>query len=362
MASIYKRSSNSTFSATVTYRENGVSKRRTKSGFKTKSDARAWAIIAEEQAQTVGLHTKSNKTLSQYIEFWTSTYRSDVSRSTKVWYQIVIKLTDEYFQLLSISDIQRADVQSFFNWIGANYSKSSARKIKNIMHQSIKGALYDDLIYKDPMLDIVLTGRESKDSSLKFLEIPQMKALVDEIQTMDITQRSTADMMILTAIMTGARYAEIAGLTWRDIGNNSININKSWDQATKSMKSTKTKNSVRIISVPDTLISDLYVWQPERQPSGFVFIESNQYPLTSVGLNKRLATLLNVIHSPKMITFHGLRHTHASWLISQGVDIHYVSERLGHSDIDTTLRVYTHLLDNKRTAENDKTMNLLKSV
>ena len=43
------------------------------------------------------------------------------------------------------------------------------------------------------------------------------------------------------------------------------------------------------------------------------------------------------------ITFHGLRHTHASQLIDAGVDIVTISKRLGHASPDVTLRVYAHL-------------------
>ena len=52
--------------------------------------------------------------------------------------------------------------------------------------------------------------------------------------------------------------------------------------------------------------------------------------------------------------FYGLRHTHASILIAKKVDIDYISERLGHSSIQITLRVYSHLLKDRRDKENKK--------
>lgn len=47
---------------------------------------------------------------------------------------------------------------------------------------------------------------------------------------------------------------------------------------------------------------------------------------------------------PKEITFHSLRHTHASWLIANGCDLKTLSERMGHADEATTLRIYGHLM------------------
>jgi len=61
----------------------------------------------------------------------------------------------------------------------------------------------------------------------------------------------------------------------------------------------------------------------------------------------------------KKVSFHGLRHTHASILISKGVDIAYVSERPGHSSVVITQKTYFHLLSEKRSSEEQKTLDLL---
>ena len=60
--------------------------------------------------------------------------------------------------------------------------------------------------------------------------------------------------------------------------------------------------------------------------------------------------------------FYGLRHTHASILIAKKVDIDYISERLGHSSIQITLRVYSYLLKDRRDKENEKAMEILDNL
>lgn len=62
---------------------------------------------------------------------------------------------------------------------------------------------------------------------------------------------------------------------------------------------------------------------------------------------------------PKEITFHSLRHTHASWLIANGCDLKTISERLGHADEATTLRIYGHLMPG-RDAEAARLFNEAK--
>lgn len=60
----------------------------------------------------------------------------------------------------------------------------------------------------------------------------------------------------------------------------------------------------------------------------------------------------------KQITFHALRHTHATLLIFNGKNIKVVSERLGHKNIVTTLNTYTHIMDDMK----NNTASLLDSI
>ncbi|MEE8830343.1 MAG: tyrosine-type recombinase/integrase [Leuconostoc gelidum] len=62
------------------------------------------------------------------------------------------------------------------------------------------------------------------------------------------------------------------------------------------------------------------------------------------------------------MTFHELRHTHASFLLSKDIAIQYVSERLGHADVNITLSVYAHLLDKKRNIETSKALTELNKL
>ncbi|MDN6967220.1 hypothetical protein FCS83_01305 [Oenococcus sp. UCMA 17063] len=64
----------------------------------------------------------------------------------------------------------------------------------------------------------------------------------------------------------------------------------------------------------------------------------------------------------KQVTFHALRHSHASLLLADDVSIQYVSERLGHANIAITETVYVHLLENKRASEERKAMEKLYNL
>ena len=68
------------------------------------------------------------------------------------------------------------------------------------------------------------------------------------------------------------------------------------------------------------------------------------------------------IEESEQITFHGLRHTHTSLLISKGIDINYISKRLGHKNTIITRDTYAHLLDNLMLKESQKAIAALEDI
>ncbi|MBC9118619.1 tyrosine-type recombinase/integrase [Fructobacillus fructosus] len=73
---------------------------------------------------------------------------------------------------------------------------------------------------------------------------------------------------------------------------------------------------------------------------------------------KRLEKSLGV----KKIPFHGFRHTHASLLLANDVLIQYISERLGHENVNITIDVYAHLINEKRDDEEKKATSFLDNL
>lgn len=352
-----------TYMARIPIKKDGKYNYKSKSGFRTKAEAQAWATEQETLINngSISLLAK-DQLLSDYFAEWVDIYKQDVATSTHVWHSRVEAYIKELLPEVTVKQLTRPMAQKFFNELGNRYSHETVSKVKAQLHQAIKNAIYDGLIAKDPIDGIKVTGKDGKNRELKFLEEPQMMALMGTIQDIEPEKRSASDMMILLGINTGARYEELAGLTWRDIHDSSISINKSWGEKDHQIQPTKTVSSNRTITVVPELIQDFYKWSPvnAHEPSDFVF--GTKQPITSAAANKRLKALQIEIKSPKIITFHGLRHTHASWLLAHGVDIQYVSARLGHKNVGMTLKTYTHLLANLQNAEDEKSLKLLSEA
>lgn len=170
------------------------------------------------------------------------------------------------------------------------------------------------------------------------------------------------------AMFSGARRGELIALKWSDINFESatLNIFKSSYAAGGEMitKTTKTKGSIRTITLPSVVIDLAKEWKNEQSNyrkiigtkwigENYVFIQWNGRQMhidTPHKVFKRIVKNYNEnkpTADPELpnIPLHGLRHTAATLLISQGVDIRTVAGRLGHSATSTTLNIYAHALN-----------------
>ncbi|MFC4985494.1 tyrosine-type recombinase/integrase [Salinicoccus siamensis] len=99
----------------------------------------------------------------------------------------------------------------------------------------------------------------------------------------------------------------------------------------------------------------------------FIINRLDKYPdkeplhLSNNAVTKALRHIISVLDIDKEhITLHMIRHTHCSVLLNQGLDIHYVSKRLGHANIGVTLNTYSHLLKERKQEEDKKIENFLE--
>ncbi|WP_347789923.1 site-specific integrase [Solibacillus sp. CAU 1738] len=169
-------------------------------------------------------------------------------------------------------------------------------------------------------------------------------------------------LTFMLAIYTGLRRGEILGLKWSDIDfiNKTISVQRPLAYIPKKgyiLTSTKTRKSNQIVPISDMVGKELVkyrkqqeIWKEQLgelyQDEDFVICTetgSKQDPRNVLRALKRLIITSNVTQ----IRFHDFRHTHASILISKGVDVVKVSKRLGHANAKITLDTNAHLVPNE---------------
>lgn len=353
MASIYKRGK--TWAYKVYYYDNGKQKAVSKSGFRTKGEARDAAILRENEMLSGKNFAKERMLLADYMTNWRKLYKDNVvSQKSISRINSIISYVRKNYNL-PLKDITHDNYQEFLNQVAAKRSRETVKKYHTYVKAVIGYAVETDILTKDPTTSAVLKGIDSttKSEDDKFLSIDDFYAL--ESALLDgIRPDYVSRYVILFSMYTGARFGECLGMTWDcvDFDKETVRINKGFDyHFTNDFTEGKTKNAKRTIDVPRQLL-DLLQQLPHDDERIFPRISNN-------AVNKTLQKALHRANISTPITFHALRHTHASILLAQGVQLLTVSKRLGHADPNITLKTYAHVLDEMRDSESQKIKNIL---
>jgi integrase len=177
----------------------------------------------------------------------------------------------------------------------------------------------------------------------------------------------------ITALFTGIRRGELLALRWQHVDLDSADKHLKIQQAIEEtaahgirFKTPKTENSIRDVSLPDIVVEalrDLRRQQLELRlafglgkldSDALIFPRQDGAPQSPRAFSKEWAVVAAGLGLP--VTFHALRHTHASHLIDAGIDVVKIAKRLGHATPLITLKVYAHLF-RKRDDKSSEAIN-----
>lgn len=373
MASIYKR--DKAWAAMLSYMEDGRRKRISKGGFDTKSGARAWATAKEAELQKQGSSKLSKATVADYFQDWFDTFKKPrVAPATERRYMATKTVIGNYFGPRSLASIDYEDYQKFINDIAKTHTVASVQKIHSQFRASIRKAYQMGKVPVDFTEGAELSGLPGKKPADKYLDLDDMQKLLNYALDNLYDIRNVTNAMIATALLTGMRYEEVVGLTWDcvDFEQHTLRINKVWYYRDHQFGPTKNEPSNRTIKINGQLVMMLRTWHKivddfltdhgYQNPHNFVFYSRYCSVVSDKDANRMLQKLKHDHIIDKAITFHGLRHTHASYLISNGVSVQYVSKRLGHKNTVVTQTTYAHLFQTAQTNQENKTLDILDGL
>ena len=330
---------------------NGKRKQKKKRGFKTKKDAQK-ALTEAMNSFFQGTYIEPSKTLFQdYLTEWFQTKRRSIGIQTAQVYEhylnsrIIPKLGK-----IAIAELSTLHIQSYINNLQEDgLSSSTVKKNYEIIRNSLEHAIDFGLIQNNVALKVKLPKSERKELMVW-----------DEDEVNHFLQTAKEDryyIVFYLAVTTGMRQGEILGLRWSDVnlkdGLLSIRQTLSHDGKT-FINGAKTKASLRTIALSEATIKKLQnhkmISSQEKLAIGPGYLNHNLVISTQIGspvnpanIRRSFNRLTEVACLPR-IRFHDLRHTHASLLLSKGINIKVISERLGHSNIKITLDTYSHVL------------------
>ncbi|MGN2619600.1 tyrosine-type recombinase/integrase [Bacillus stercoris] len=338
-----------------------------KGGFKTKKEAQVAASEIEEKLRKSMSPQVTKVLFDEYFKSWVHVYRDDIGDITRSGYYITLREISESFAGRYINDITKREYQEFLNEFGATHAKETVRKLNTHIRACVQEAIEEGIIQFDFTRKAKLTGSvESKRPEEKHLNYVESQKLLNELY--ERKDKSLGYYLLILALTSGMRFAEIVGLTTEDFNFdlNEITINKTWDyKKGKGFAKTKNASSNRMIKM-DSNTMDLFKKLFDEMPNNmnnlvFYSPRSSKKVLTNEFVNKILKKTLTDLNI-ESISVHGLRHTHASILLYKKISIYYVSERLGHAKIDTTLNYYSHVIKELREEDTRNTLDLFEKM
>lgn len=354
--------------------------RKTIHGTKKEAEVELAKFVTEVQNGLV-IDGKSLK-FSEFVDVWKRDYGSKELAPTtyKRYCRMLETRILPYFGHFYINKIRPTDIMKFYDLLekdtqlirkkGNNGSKTkkplSGKTIlehHRLLRAMLHRAVYWQLIVSNPA-ERVQPPRAKKPKRRSY-DDEQTKILLENLEKLTVEDTKYKVAIILT-IFTGVRLGELMGLEWQDVDfrNGIISINRS-SQYLSDMgvftKVPKTESSIREIAIPEFIISlleEYKLWYEEQKSlygelwmnSDRLFVQADGKPMHPSSISKWFVKYVGTIGLP-VINFHGLRHTNASLLVAQNVDIAVVSARLGHAQISTTLDFYVNpLLSHNRKA------------
>jgi len=354
--------------------------RKTVHGTKKDAEVELAKFVTEVQNGLV-IDGKSLK-FSEFTEIWKRDYGSkELAPSTyKRYCRMLETRLLPYFGHFYINKIKPTDIMKFYDLLekdtqlvrkkGNNGSKTkkplSGKTIlehHRLLRAMLHKAVYWQLVVSNPAERV--QPPKARKPKRKSYDDEQTKILLENLELLSSEDTKYKVAIILT-VFTGVRLGELMGLEWQDVDfkNGIISINRS-SQYLSDMgvftKVPKTESSIREIAIPEFIISLLeeYKLLYEEQKSVYgelwtnsdrLFVQADGKPMHPSTISKWFVKYVGQIGLP-VINFHGLRHTNASLLVAQNIDIAVISARLGHAQISTTLDFYVHpLLSHNRKA------------
>lgn len=345
-------------------------RRVSKSGYESRAEAEdaLLAALAKVKKNKPALSSKAE--ISEVCGEWLADL--ELANSTVYGYgKIVNNHIIPHLGHVRIGDLRSRQVSQFYRDLraggrrdskdfGGHLSANTVNKVHIVLGAILQDAVSKGLIPDNPARD---SGKVKPPTRRQILEEKPEEPLWTARQLRDflswdkqVKKDYLYPLWVLLA-MTGMRRGEVIALRWGDVDfrKQSISIRRSADSVlAKAIKSTKTMSS-RVIAVDSATLSILSDYRSERSelsadfvaPDAYIFGTLNNELRSPNDLTARWARLLRAaeteIEDLPRVTLKGLRHTHATLMLQAGENPKVVQERLGHSDIRTTLNIYSHV-------------------
>ncbi len=290
--------------------------------------------------------------VQEFLDNWIETYgKHNLKLTTRVEYERHInQYINPRIGNVEIDNLRPLQLQNFYyDLIDTGRQRGDVNKPLNsktvlqthrILHKALKNAVKLELITSNPADSV---------------ELPRIKKykyniiVGDELkQFLEAFKPSLVYNAVYLAVLLGLRRGEMLALKFKDIDYDSKSIfidkNLVYARGIVEVDTTKTESSERYIMLSDEIIDFIKnIYESENCSLDDNIVRNLQGGQYRPGSFSRTYTWFRDSRKLKKVRFHDLRHIHATILYQNGITPKVIQERLGHSNISTTMDIYTHL-------------------
>lgn len=308
-------------------------------------------------------YSKGQMTVYELVERYLS-LKQGVRYNTRIGYNFVSNiLGKEPFSRLKVSNVKVSDAQK---WIIKMYNNgkgySTLSSICGVVKPAFQMACNEDVIRKNPfdfkITDVVPNNSKKREALTEDEQIEWLSFIKN-----DKTYCKYYDEFVVL-LNTGMRVSEFCGLTSKDLDFNNRKINVDHQLVRERngkyyVEKTKTQAGCRFIPMTNEVFQSLKRIIENRpklkiEPfvdgyTGFILVDKNGNPKIALHIENEIRWSLKKYKKlfpnkpPIIVTPHVLRHTFCTNMINAGMDAKKLQYLMGHSDVSTTLNIYTHM-------------------
>lgn len=345
----------------------GNQKRHRKTDFKSRKEAERYE--ADYRLNKLHQITQREKITIEYL--YLLVQEEDELRGNKrgtidsqeSYYRVYVS---QYFKNADIRSVSITDIKEYRTWLKSQRSVKGGTLSNSHVNQQ--------MIFVHKIFDIAVShGIRSDNPCNGIRRLPQQQKEMDyytpeEFKLFDslfTSEEYSFQLLFRTLMYTGMRIGEALALTWKQLNLNEKYIDVKYSAYYRNrhvhIGTVKTTQSNRRIYIHDRFVEELKEWKQKQAKLLSIFdMDLNNiqiYQITSKILtspnvsNFRVSFKKRLPNNLKLIRNHDFRHSHAAFLISQGLRngegkdyiFFTLMKRLGHSSINTTINVYSHL-------------------
>ena len=349
----------------------------------TEKQAEKWlneqAVLFEREVKHEQIPPDSNITLYKYYTMWQTEIgpkRMELSSFKRI--EQDMKLIIPELGQYKLKEINAEILQGFYEKMRKKISQRTKKvfseKTVSGMHRGISTMLTDAVkghyLKTNPAL-----GAYKKKGVHKELVIADEDTIKKLFECLEQEQLKY-ELYFKLLVATGMRRGEAASLHWNDINFKECSIfvhrnivdlsGEQWFE-----KGTKSEAGNRVVYVSEQIINMFkrlksedkeiirQIFDRSLTDDDYAFLSRTGNPIMPGSYTYKFTKILKKYNLPKELTVHSLRHTNASLLIAQNVDIRTVANLLGHAQPSTTLNIYAHAFDSTKRAASERLKKVL---